>query len=267
MRPIKIVISVIIAMIMTMYSCDKEKVQEDKFVKSSTETIENDQLTLNKIFEFRDKIYELQKNPTKSDEYTTIDSAAWYLDATMNLSHAFISWEPMKGFSYDSIFISLPKTNGEVGYNELAIAYAEFKQKTKDVCIQAEGENKELYLASMSRKEETTDSLIVKFDITIGKKGIQKLEEAVKKATASNVINEDILNEVTIFPNPNSGEFYIQKNGTITKKDIFIIGTMGNSLNFSVEGNKVIIEPSYKGIILIRLTSETTSETFKLIIE
>ena len=173
MQKINIVLSVMIGIIILIYSCNKENEQIDKMRKSLTEMNEKDQNTLSEIFEFRDKIYELQKNPTKSSESTTIDSAVWYLDATMNLSHAFISWEPMKGFSYDSIFISLLKTNGEIGYNELATAYAEFKQKTKDVCIRAEGENKELYIASMSRKEETTDSLIVKFDITIGKKGIQ----------------------------------------------------------------------------------------------
>ncbi len=150
-------------------SCSKE----DSFSESSqTKKISiKDQFTLNKIFKFRDRISELQANPSiKSSEATTVDSAVWYLDATLNLSHSFISWETMNGFHTDSVFITIPKSGTEITYGELAAAYAVLKEKVKQKVLDAPGEDKELYYASLSKKSETDTEIVVKAKSISGSK-------------------------------------------------------------------------------------------------
>ncbi|RLD74981.1 MAG: hypothetical protein DRJ10_16120, partial [Bacteroidetes bacterium] len=96
------------------------------------------------------------------------DSAVWYLDATLNLSHAFISWETLGDFYHDSVFVTIPKNDGLISYNDLAIAYDELKQKVAGVCIAAPGSDKELYIASLTNRDEDANSLTIKAGTTIG---------------------------------------------------------------------------------------------------
>ena len=151
-----------------MNSCTKREITENPATLKKDVT-NNEEMVLNKIIAFREKITLIQDNPTyKSGEFTTTDSAVWYLDATLNLSHAFISWETLGDFYHDSIFVTIPKNNGFIGYNDLATAYSELKQKVADVCIAAPGSDKELYIASLTKKEEDANSLTIKAGTTIG---------------------------------------------------------------------------------------------------
>ena len=130
---------------------------------------EGDLDIFNKIVSFKEKITYIRENPSyKSGEFTTVDSAIWYLDATLNMSHAFISWETLAGFYYDSVFVTVPKVNGVVNYTDLAAAYIELKQKVANVCVEAPGSEKELYIATLTEKEDTGNSITIKADATIG---------------------------------------------------------------------------------------------------
>ena len=170
----KFVLLALVAMIgmgAMVSSCSKDEAADSP--KASDKISMKDQLILNKIFKFRDRILELQTNPSiKSSEATTVDSAVWYLDATLNLSHSFISWETMKAFHTDSVFITIPKSGTEITYAELAAAYAELKEKVKQKVLAAPGEDKELYMASLSKKEETDDDITIKSNVTVGEKGL-----------------------------------------------------------------------------------------------
>jgi hypothetical protein len=52
--------------------------------------------------------------------------------------------------------------------DDLAAAYTELKQKVADVCIAAPGESKELYIASLTKKTETTGDVTIRAYTTIG---------------------------------------------------------------------------------------------------
>lgn len=85
-------------------------------------------------------------------------------------THAFISWEYLDDFYFDSVFINIPKTDGLIDYSDLAPAYSELKQKVAEVCVNAPGDDKELYIASLIQKTETNNVLTVKAEVTIGSK-------------------------------------------------------------------------------------------------
>ena len=88
------------------YSCSKQEITDQPVTGNGEVTMSEGDLNIfNKIVSFKDKITYIRENPSyKSGEFTTVDSAVWYLDATLNLSHAFISWETLAGFYYDSVF-------------------------------------------------------------------------------------------------------------------------------------------------------------------
>ncbi len=153
-----------------MHSCNKHEITDQPVTGNGEAAMSEADLDIfNKIVSFRDKITYINENPAyKSGEVTTVDSAIWYLDATLNLSHAFISWETLAGFYYDSVFVTIPKVNGAVNYTDLADAYAELKQKVANVCIEAPGSEKELYIATLTEKEDTGNSITIKAEATIG---------------------------------------------------------------------------------------------------
>ncbi len=153
-----------------MHSCSKQEITDQPVTGNKEVAMSAGDLDIfNKIVSFKEKITYIRENPSyKSGEFTTVDSAIWYLDATLNLSHAFISWETLSGFHYDSVFVTIPKVNGVVNYTDLADAYVELKQKVANVCIEAPGSEKELYIATLTEKEDTGNSITIKAETTIG---------------------------------------------------------------------------------------------------
>jgi hypothetical protein len=76
----------------------------------------------------------------------------------------------MIGFHTDSVFITIPKSGTEITYSELAAAYAELKDKVKQKVLDAQGDEKELYYASLSKKSETDTEIVVKAKSISGSK-------------------------------------------------------------------------------------------------
>jgi len=176
MKQFKLFSTVLLALLISsaaiFNACSKQETSEPLTTGEQPGMSSADQLILKKIFNFRESISKIIDNPRlKSIESTSIDSAVWYLDATLNLSHSFISWDYFNDFHSDSVFVIIPKINNDVNYNDLAIAYDELKQKVAEVCVLAEGADKELYTSTILVKEENESSIILKAEATIGSRG------------------------------------------------------------------------------------------------
>jgi hypothetical protein len=161
---------VVVVTLSVLNSCGKQEITDlDKSIGKKVILSEKDNAILNKIIAVKEKMFLINTNPNyKSTEVTSVDSAIWYLDATMNLSHAFISWEILSNFYFDSVFVTINNNEGWVNYSDMAIAYDELKQKITSVCIEAPGSEKELYITTLTQKADEGDSVIIKADITIG---------------------------------------------------------------------------------------------------
>jgi len=156
---------------LTINSCTKQESVEQAFMQKETgsQATAEEKAILNSILNFREKVEYITDNPGfKSGEEVEVDSAIWYLDATLNLTHAFISWTPMSNFYQDSVFVTIPKTGENVSLDDLAVAYTELKQKVANVCIAAPGTDKELYIASLAKKTETSGDVTVRAYATVG---------------------------------------------------------------------------------------------------
>ncbi|GAB4321494.1 MAG: hypothetical protein Kow00127_13950 [Bacteroidales bacterium] len=167
-----IAVAALVIAALSLNSCSKEEKGGQTDVKTNKPHMSAEQESVFKsIVKFRDKIAYINEHPGyKSVENLSVDSAVWYLDATLNLSHAFISWEPMNNFYYDSVFVNITKSGDTVNLDDLALAYSELKQKVADVCIAAPGNEKELYIASLTINEESNNALTVKAYTIIGNK-------------------------------------------------------------------------------------------------
>ncbi len=162
--------AVIIAAL-TINSCTKQESSEPAIMQkeAGSQVTAEEKAILNSIINFRDEIAYITEHPGyKSGEEVEVDSAIWYLDATLNLTHAFISWTPMSNFYQDSVFVIIPKTGDDISMDDLAAAYTELKQKVANVCIAAPGTDKELYIASLTKKTETTGDITVRAYATVG---------------------------------------------------------------------------------------------------
>jgi len=177
MRKMKIIATIgftaIFAGMLVLNSCTKQEDAGSVLDKQTQqpEITPEDMATFNKIMDFKKKVEYIKENPAyKSGEEISVDSAVWLLDATLNLSHAFISWESMSDFYQDSVFVNLPKNNGSVLIDDMLNAYEELKQKIANVCMAALGTDKELYIASLTKKQDNGNSITIKAYSTIGSK-------------------------------------------------------------------------------------------------
>jgi len=78
----------------------------------------------------------------------------------------------LNNFHFDSVFVSINNDEGNINYSDMAIAYFDLKQKIAEVCIIAPGNDKELYITTLSKNTVNDDSIVIKADITIGSRTV-----------------------------------------------------------------------------------------------
>ena len=74
------------------------------------------------------------------------------------------------------------------------------------------------------------------------------------------------LEDVKIYPNPNTGSFEIQSNFPFGKEDVQIFDILGNKLDFRIYDNSVHLLTPFNGIIFLHLHSRNKSIVKKLMI-
>jgi len=125
----------------------------------------------NAIKSFRAKVNYISENPGyKSGEVLEADSAVWYLEATINYSHAFPNdyYGQMK---IDTSYITLTRNNeGKVDMNELSLKYDQMKEGVSDAYNNSGFGEKGLVLVDLTEETFKSDEITVKIVAVTGEK-------------------------------------------------------------------------------------------------
>jgi hypothetical protein len=151
-----------------IFSCKKEKIEEDDKTQNQTEQSLNDVQLEKKIIAFRDKIDLIRKNPTlkSGSDPMEIDSAIWYIEATSNLTYGDASMELDGVFVIDSSTIEVPVTNGQILWIDVQAAYDQTIDSLSAHNTAITANEKQLLAADISLKD--TNANTATFTVTSG---------------------------------------------------------------------------------------------------
>lgn len=131
-------------------ACSKQETSEPATTAEQLELTSADQLVLNKIKNFKQKMRYIHEHPAyKNGESYTADSALWFLEATINYSHTFPN-DYYGQMVTDTLYLTLATNDaGEVDMNELAEKYDEMKAAISQVYHSKPIDNKGLVLVNL----------------------------------------------------------------------------------------------------------------------
>jgi hypothetical protein len=152
-------------------ACSKQETSEPASSTEQPEITGADQLVLNKIKSFKQKMNYIHEHPGyKSGETMSVDSAKWYLDAVFNYSYAYTE-QSFESLNRGTFTLTLEKNGERIDFEEVCEAFNELKQKTLLIYYDTEGEEKELYVSSMHILEDTGSEVLIEVSATIGTDG------------------------------------------------------------------------------------------------
>jgi len=148
---------VVISSSLIIYSCQKEKIRNDRPENKAEQSLKDAQIE-KRIIAFRDKIELISKNLTlkSGSEPMEIDSAIWYIEATANFTYGDASTK-LKEYVVDSSFIEVPLTNGAILWVDVQAAYNQVIDSLSVRYASITANEKQLIVADISLKE-TTDN-------------------------------------------------------------------------------------------------------------
>ncbi|NOX45490.1 MAG: hypothetical protein GXO89_00750, partial [Chlorobi bacterium] len=125
------------------------------------------------IKNFKQKVAYYRKNPTlKSDESLPADSVLWYLEATINYSHAFPN-EYYAEMESTELVLTVPVDNsGEVDMAVLIQKYDEMKASITTVYNNSGFDNKGLVLVDILGSSQISGEITLEVEAVVGNKGI-----------------------------------------------------------------------------------------------
>ncbi len=174
-----IVVAIIIAAL-TINSCTKQESNEQALnsqINEQPQMTAEDVEVYNKIMNFKKKVDYIKKNPDfKSGETMSVDSAKWYMDAAVNFTYSFI-FDSFSEFYTDSVFIEVFFTEGEIGMNDLSVAYFELYDKLHEVYETMPGENKDLFSSTIKVIESKANTVTFMSTATFGERGSSPEEQ------------------------------------------------------------------------------------------
>lgn len=149
-------------------ACSKQETSDPASSAEQPEITSVDQLVLNKILSFKQKMSYVHEHPGyKSGETMSVDSAKWYLDAVFNYSYAYTE-QSFESFNRGTFTLTLQKNGDRIDFEEVCEAFNELKQQTLLIYYDTEGEEKELYVSDMSIVENTDNAVVIEVSATIG---------------------------------------------------------------------------------------------------
>jgi hypothetical protein len=152
-------------------ACSKQETSKPVGSSEQPELTSADQLVLNKIKSFKQRMSYVHEHPVyKSGETMSVDSAKWYLDAVFNYSYAYTELS-FESFNRGTFTLTLEKNGDRIDFEEVCEAFNELKQQTLLIYYDTEGEEKELYVSSMSILDDTGNEVLIEVSATIGTDG------------------------------------------------------------------------------------------------
>lgn len=150
-----------------IFSCKKEKNEEDDKTQNQTEQSLKDAQLEKMIIAFRDKIDLIRENPTlkSGSDPMEIDEAIWYIEATSNLTYGDAGSNLVE-FIIDSSFIDVPLTNGQILWADVQIAYDQVIDSLSVHNAAITASEKQLVVADIAIEEASDNS--VTFQINSG---------------------------------------------------------------------------------------------------
>jgi len=156
------------------YSCTKNEGTKDGPImnkRTNPQMSKEDSRITNLIIDFKKKMDFLEVNPSiKSDESKSVDSAVWYLEAATNFYYGDPGFEA-DAFDVKSTSFVVPKTNGEVLLTDIQVALNAIQVHLNNHYASIEENQKQLVVADVSKKEETSDQVVMEVSTGVKKSG------------------------------------------------------------------------------------------------
>jgi len=164
------VVTVAIATMAVFYSCGKQDTGNPS--KLETPALSDQDVKINNLIKsFRAKMDYLRVNPEyKSGEVVEVDSAIWYLEATINYSHTFPNdyYGQMK---IDTTYLPLVlNSDGMADLEEVAQRYDEMKEQVRDFYYASGFEEKGLISVDLVLEPLKSDEVTLKVITVTGEK-------------------------------------------------------------------------------------------------
>jgi len=164
------VLTVVIAAMVVFYSCGKQDAGDT--LKFETTALSDQDVKINNLIKsFRTKMDYLKDHPEyKSGEVMEVDSAVWYLEATINYSHTFPNdyYGQMKiDTSYLPMILN---SDGMADFEEVAQRYDEIKEQVRDYYYASGFEEKGLISVDLMLEPLKSDEVTLKVITVTGEK-------------------------------------------------------------------------------------------------
>ena len=168
MKKITIFLSIIVGVIIIVFSCSKEN--QKSSINKDCISCENGKALAQKINQFKDQLQFAKQNP-KSGEMITMAEAIENMELLINASHGF-PFEDYNERKTDIVSFQLPvDVDDNVALTDVSTAYDEMINLVRDAYTNAGYENKGLILVSLSINEEDKSDENVNAKVTTGKNG------------------------------------------------------------------------------------------------
>lgn len=164
------VVAIAIAAMAVFYSCGKQDAADT--LKLETPALSDQDVKINNLIKsFRAKMDYLRDNPEyKSGEVMEVDSAIWYLEATINYSHTFPN-DYYRQMKIDTCYLPIILNSyGMADLEEVAQRYDEMKEQVRDFYYGSGFEEKGLVLVDLVLEPLKSDDLILKVITVTGEK-------------------------------------------------------------------------------------------------
>lgn len=160
--------TLLVASFMTVFTgC--EKVEDSSNI---TPVKTEDQIVIDNIMNFLDKVeFERQGVTQKNNEFMSIDSAVWYIEAAINYTNTEPVSSPNVEVSFYTVEVPTEESNGIINMSEIQIIYDLFQSNIDNIIAVEEDINK-IFIADVYLPE--TKSTATTFTMTIGvEKGLK----------------------------------------------------------------------------------------------
>ena len=172
MKKIKILSLIIAGALIIMFSCTKENNESVKQTSPAESNLSQQDIKVNNLIKtFKEKVaYYKANSGLKDGETVPADSALWYLEATINYSHAFPN-EYYSDFEIDTSYLTVPVNgDGTVDMATLTQKYEEMKTNVAADYHNSQFTEKGLCFVSISQKSLNSNELTFTVETATGDK-------------------------------------------------------------------------------------------------
>ncbi len=155
-----------------MFSCTKENNESVKQTSPAESNLSQQDIKVNNLIKtFKEKVLYYKANPgLKDGETVPVDSALWYLEATINYSHAFPN-EYYSDFDIDTSYLTVPVNgDGTVDMATLTQKYEEMKTNVAADYHNSQFTEKGLKYVDLEEYSSTVNELTLEVKTATGEK-------------------------------------------------------------------------------------------------